>query len=109
MLKWFLLSLAVCSEVFATLCLKASHGFTKPLPVLGLVVGYGIAFYLEAQVIRLGLPVAITYAIWAGGGIALVAVAGRVLFADPIAPGTLAGMALIAAGVGLVATTTAVA
>ncbi|CCH28508.1 multidrug efflux SMR transporter [Actinosynnema sp. NPDC047251] len=102
MLKWTLLGLAIVFEVFATLCLKASDGFTRLLPTLGLLVGYAAAFYLESQVIRLGLPVAITYAVWAGGGIALVAVAGRVLFADPIGPATLAGMALIAAGVGVV-------
>lgn len=107
MLKWILLTLAIGCEVFATLCLKASDGFTKTLPTLGLVAGYAAAFYLESQVIRLGLPVAVTYAVWAGGGIALVAVAGRVLFADPISPAVLAGMALIAVGVGVVSTAVA--
>ncbi|NUT93411.1 MAG: multidrug efflux SMR transporter [Saccharothrix sp.] len=107
MLKWILLTLAIGCEVFATLCLKASDGFTKTLPTLGLVAGYAAAFYLESQVIRLGLPVAVTYAVWAGGGIALVAVAGRVLFADPISPAVLAGMALIAVGVGVVSTAAA--
>ncbi|GAA0253837.1 multidrug efflux SMR transporter [Saccharothrix mutabilis subsp. mutabilis] len=102
MLKWILLTLAIGFEVFATLCLKASDGFTKTLPTVGLITGYAAAFYLESQVIRLGLPVAITYAVWAGGGIALVAVMGRVLFADPISPAVLVGMALIAAGVGVV-------
>ncbi|MEU5690281.1 multidrug efflux SMR transporter [Actinosynnema sp. NPDC020468] len=106
MLKWILLVLAIAFEVFATLCLKASDGFTNTLPTLGLIAGYGVAFYLESQVIRLGLPVAITYAVWAGGGIALVAVAGRVLFEDPISPAMLAGMALIAAGVCVVSAAT---
>ncbi|KOV82216.1 multidrug efflux SMR transporter [Nocardia sp. NRRL S-836] len=99
MLKWILLTVAVGAEVFATLCLKYSDGFTKPWPVLGLGVGFLTALYLESVVIRMGLPVAITYAIWAGAGIALVTITSRVLFEDPLNLAMLGGMALIAAGV----------
>lgn len=99
MLKWILLALAVGAEVFATLCLKYSDGFTKPWPTAGLAAGFLTALYLESLVIRMGVPVAITYAIWAGAGIALVAITSRVLFADPLNLAMLAGMALIAAGV----------
>jgi small multidrug resistance pump len=63
MLKWILLTRAVGAEVFAALCLKYSEGFTKPLPALGLGAGFLTALYLESVVIRMGLPVAITYAI----------------------------------------------
>ena len=40
MLKWMLLTVAVGAEVFATLCLKYSDGFTKPWPVVGLGAGF---------------------------------------------------------------------
>ncbi|GLZ31164.1 QacE family quaternary ammonium compound efflux SMR transporter [Lentzea sp. NBRC 105346] len=95
MLKWILLTVAIGAEVFATLCLRASDGFTKPLPVAGLALGFCTALYLESVVIRLALPVAITYAIWAGAGIALVAIVSR----DPLNVAMVVGMALIAAGV----------
>lgn len=95
MLKWILLAVAVGAEVFATLCLRASVGFTKPLPIIGVVLGFGTALYLESVVVRLGLPVAVTYAIWAGAGIALVAIVSR----DPLNVAMVIGMALIAAGV----------
>ncbi|TWP52605.1 QacE family quaternary ammonium compound efflux SMR transporter [Lentzea tibetensis] len=98
MLKWILLSIAVGAEVFATLCLKASNGFTKPLPILGVALGFAVALYLESVVIRLGLPVAITYAIWAGAGIALVAVVSR----DPLNLAMVSGIVLITAGVWVV-------
>jgi len=94
-----LLCLAIAAEVFATIMLKVSEGFTRGLPTLGVVLGFGLAFYLESVVLRLGMPVSVTYAVWAGGGIALLAVAGRVLFADPLNLTTVAGIALIALGV----------
>jgi len=37
---------AVVSEVTATTALKFSEGFTKLIPSLIVVVGYGISFYL---------------------------------------------------------------
>ncbi|MDT9694181.1 SMR family transporter, partial [Streptomyces sp. P9(2023)] len=59
------LVLAIVAEVVATSALKASEGFTRPVPSLLVVVGYGVAFYLLSLVLRT-LPVGIAYAIWAG-------------------------------------------
>ncbi|MFK7846008.1 MAG: multidrug efflux SMR transporter, partial [Rhodothermales bacterium] len=62
------------------------------------IVGYGIAFYLLTLVLR-SIPVGITYAIWAGVGIVLVAIVGAVLYKQvPDAPAII-GMGLIVAGV----------
>jgi small multidrug resistance pump len=43
---WIYLAVAILAEVIATSALKAAAGFTRPLPSLVVVVGYGIAFYL---------------------------------------------------------------
>jgi small multidrug resistance pump len=99
MLMWILLALAIVAEVFATIMLKLSDGLSHPLPVLGLIAGYALAFYLESQVIQLGMPMPITYAVWAGGGILLVVVANRVLFSEPVSALTIGGMVMILAGV----------
>ncbi|WP_328455203.1 DMT family transporter [Amycolatopsis sp. NBC_00438] len=104
MLKWLLLGLAVLVEVFATVCLRLSDGLTRWLPAVGVVAGYGLSFFLDAQVVRLGLSITIVYAVWSGGGIALVALANRVFFGEPITLGLAAGLALIGAGVVLVCT-----
>jgi small multidrug resistance pump len=45
------------------------------------------------------MPMPVTYAVWAGGGIALVVVANRVLFSEPVSALTIGGMVLILAGV----------
>ncbi|SER84802.1 small multidrug resistance pump [Vreelandella subterranea] len=92
------LVLAIIAEVIATSALKASMGFTRPLPSLLVVGGYGVAFYLLSLVLR-SLPVGITYAIWAGLGIVLVTLVGVVVFGEkPDVPG-IVGIGLIVAGV----------
>ncbi|BBI64083.1 QacE family quaternary ammonium compound efflux SMR transporter [Vreelandella sulfidaeris] len=92
------LVLAIVAEVIATSALKASIGFTRPLPSIIVVVGYGLAFYLLSLVLRT-LPVGVAYAIWAGLGIVLVTLVGIVVFGEkPDLPAVL-GISLIVAGV----------
>lgn len=92
------LAIAIVAEVAATTALKASEQFTRPIPSLIVVVGYGTAFYLLALVLRT-IPVGVTYAIWSGLGIVLVAVAGAIIYKQvPDIPAVI-GMGLIIAGV----------
>ncbi|MCU7834884.1 MAG: multidrug efflux SMR transporter [gamma proteobacterium symbiont of Taylorina sp.] len=97
-MTYIYLALAIIAEVIATSSLKASAEFTKLVPSLVVVAGYGIAFYLLTLVLR-SIPVGITYAIWSGVGIVLVAAAGAVLYKQiPDLPAMI-GMTLIVAGV----------
>ena len=89
---------AIISEVVATSALKASEQFTKLIPSLLVIIGYGISFYLLTLVLKT-IPVGITYAIWAGVGIVLVALVGAILYKQiPDIPAVI-GMGLIIAGV----------
>ena len=63
------------------------------------VVGYLIAFSLLAIVLDRGLPVSISYAIWAGAGVALVALLSVPIFGEAISDLQAAGFALVIAGV----------
>jgi small multidrug resistance pump len=95
----FLLLLgAIFSEVIATTSLKASDGFTKPLPSLLVIIGYGIAFYLMSLAIRT-MPVGTAYAIWAGLGTALTVLVGVLIYRESLDLARVAGVALIVAGV----------
>ena len=95
------LTIAIVSEVAGTAALKASEDFTKPLPLLVVLLGYGIAFLCLSLVLRT-IPVGIAYAIWAGCGIVLVVVAGYVLFGQKLDAPAIAGVSLIIAGVVIV-------
>ena len=76
----------------------ASEEFTKLVPSIIVVVGYGTAFYLLTLVLRT-IPVGVTYAIWSGVGIVLIAIVAAILFKEiPDIPAMI-GMALIVSGV----------
>jgi len=99
---WALLAGAILTEVAGTLALRASEGFSKLVPSLIVVAGYIVSFVLLAIVLDRGLPVGVAYAIWAGIGVALVAILGKLLFDDPLTALSALGIALIIAGVVLV-------
>ena len=100
-MPWFLLVVAIATEVVGTLALRASNGFTQVIPAVITVVTYLISIVLLALVLKT-LPVGIVYAIWSAVGIALVAILGRVIFGDPVPPIAAVGMVLIVGGVALV-------
>ena len=43
-MAYFYLTLAIIAEVIATSSLRATEEFTKPIPTLIMVIGYGLAF-----------------------------------------------------------------
>jgi len=92
------LAIAVAAEVIATASLKSVQGLSKPLPLLLVVCGYVLAFWMLALVVR-SIPVGIAYAVWAGLGIVLVNVAALVLYGQKPDLPALLGMGLIVAGV----------
>ncbi|MBV0932875.1 DMT family transporter [Marinobacterium weihaiense] len=98
---WLFLSIAILSEVVATSALKASEGFTRPLPSLLVAGGYLLAFYFLSLTLKV-IPVGIAYAIWAGVGIILIALVGWWLYGQKLDPAAMLGMALILAGVAVI-------
>lgn len=94
----FLLLVAIVAEVIATSAMARSDGFTRLMPTLLSVFGYGLAFYLLSIVTRT-IPVGIVYAVWSGAGIVLVAAAGWLLFGDRLDLPAVIGLAMIIAGV----------
>jgi small multidrug resistance pump len=97
-MAYIYLGLAILTEVAATSALKASHHFTKLIPSLIVIIGYGASFYLLTLVLRT-IPVGLTYAIWSGLGIVLVTLLGAFLYRQTPDGPALVGMGLIVAGV----------
>lgn len=97
-MSYVYLALAIIAEVIATSTLKSSNEFTKLLPSIVVIIGYGISFYLLALVLR-SIPVGITYAIWSGIGIALVTISGAIFYKQVPDFPAIIGMLLIISGV----------
>lgn len=98
-MAYLVLTLAIVSEVLGTLSLKLSEGFSKPLPSVLVVIGYAAAFTALSAVLKLGLPIGVVYAVWAGAGVALVAVVGAVFLGESMTAMQVGGLALIIGGV----------
>jgi small multidrug resistance pump len=96
---WAALTAAILLEVVATICLRASEGFRKRIWIIPVTLGYLASFSLLWLTLKLGMHVGIAYGIWTACGVALVAVAARVLFAEPLTWLMVAGIALIVGGV----------
>ncbi len=95
---WFILALAIVSEVLGSSALKLSAGFAKPWPWLVVVIGYGAAFWLLSLVLK-SIPLSTTYAVWSGVGTAGVALIGWLYFRETLTSVHLVGIALVIAGV----------
>ena len=97
-MNWLYLSIAIVAEVIATSALKASDGFSRLVPSIIVVAGYGIAFTCLSLTLRT-IPVGVAYAIWSGAGIVLITLVGYVAFNQALDTPALIGMGLILAGV----------
>ena len=93
-----LLAIAIVAEVIATSAMRAADGFSRLLPSMVVVLGYGIAFYCLSLTLR-SIPVGIVYAIWSGAGIVLITLVALVLYRQVPDVPAIIGLGLIVAGV----------
>jgi len=99
MLKiYIILAVSITAETLATTMMKASHGFTRLIPSVIVVLGYSISFYGLSQVVKV-MNIGIAYAIWAGLGIFLVSVMSFLIYKQRLDIPALIGLACIATGI----------
>lgn len=92
------LFIAVLLETFGSACLQSSQQFTRFWPTLGVILGFGSAFWFFTLVLKV-LPLGVTYALWSGIGIILISLSGRVFFGQKLDSPALLGLGLIIAGI----------
>ena len=93
-----LLLLAVAAEVGATATLPRTRGFTEPGWSALVVAGYLAAIWLLGVVVQ-RMDVSVVYAVWAGLGVAAVAVIGHLFLGEDLGPARLLGLGLVVSGV----------
>ena len=98
MITWIVLALAIVAEVVGTTALRASDGMTRVLPGAVVVVAYAISFVLLAVTLK-HLTLGTTYAIWSGVGTLAIALIGWLAYQERLSAATIAGIALVVAGV----------
>ena len=83
---------------YATTAPKSSDSFTKLVPSIITVIGYGVALYFLTVTMET-IPTGVAYAIWSGLGIVLITIAAYFFHGQKIDAMGMLGMALIVAGV----------
>jgi small multidrug resistance pump len=97
-MQWLYLSIAILAEVIATSSLKAAEGFTRLIPSLIVVFGYGTAFYFLSLTLRT-MQVGTAYAIWSGVGTVIISIVAWLFYNKKLDAPSILGMALIISGV----------
>ena len=95
---YILLTIAIVLEVMGTTSMKLSDGFSQVVPSVLLFVFYALSFIAFTYALK-HLDVGISYAIWAGLGVSLMAIIGIVHFKEPATALKFGSMALIIIGV----------
>jgi small multidrug resistance pump len=107
-MSWLFLAAAILAEVSATLSLRmASQPAANKSWFLGVAAGYLVAFVFLTLTLGQGLGIGVAYGILAASGVALTALASRLLFAEPLTKVMIASIGLIVAGVLLIELSTA--
>jgi len=97
-MAYVLLVFSIVSEVVGSMMLKLSNGFAKFLPVVGVVLGYGLSFYIFS-IVLIDLPLGFSYAIWSGSGTVLTALAGVFFFKEKINKKGALGIGILITGI----------
>ena len=97
-MAWAMVVIAGFLETGFAVCLKLSHGFSRPLPVLGFALFGAGSFGLLTAALRT-LDVGPAYAVWTGIGAAGTAVYGMVWLGDAVSALKIASICLVLAGV----------
>jgi len=96
--EWLLVGLAIIAEIAASLGLRYSDGFTKPLQTAFALAAFGSAFYLISLSL-VYLPVSTIYPVWAGGGTAGVVLVGMLILKERVGIWKGIGIGLVVAGI----------
>lgn len=96
-MAWVFLLFAGLLEVAWAFLMKASAGFTRPWPTVGMIVFMIGSFGLLSMAMRT-LPLGAAYALWTGIGAVGAFAVGAVFLSEPLTPLRIAGVTLVASG-----------
>lgn len=97
-MSYLFLGLAIVSELIGTSLLKASEGFSKLFPTLGLLVSFTLAFFFLSLSLKT-IPLNLAYAIWSGLGTVATVIISILIWKEKVNVASLSGIALIIIGV----------
>ncbi|MGN7479529.1 multidrug efflux transporter outer membrane subunit EmrC [Solibacillus silvestris] len=97
-MSYLYLALAIIAELIGTSLLKASEGFSKLYPTLGVIVAFVGAFFFLSISMKT-IPLNTAYALWSGIGIVATTIISVLIWKEKINFASVTGIALILIGV----------
>lgn len=97
-MHYLFLGLAIVGELIGSSLLKASEGFTKVLPTIGLLFAFAASFFFLSLALKV-IPLNAAYAIWSGLGMVATTIISVLIWKERINVASVAGILLILAGV----------
>jgi small multidrug resistance pump len=97
-MAYLYLLISIISELIGTSLLKASDGFTKLFPTLGVLVSFTVAFFFLSLSLKT-IPLNLAYALWSGIGTVATVAISILIWKEKINVGSIVGILLIITGV----------
>ncbi|MFD2627589.1 multidrug efflux transporter outer membrane subunit EmrC [Oceanobacillus kapialis] len=97
-MSYLYLALAIVGELIGTSMLKASEGFSKLYPTIGVIIAFIGSFFFLSMAIKT-IPLNTAYALWSGIGIVATTLISVLIWKEKINVASVAGIALILIGV----------
>jgi len=96
-MAYVFLFLAILGELIGTSLLKASEGFSKLYPTLGLLVAFTLSFFFLSLSLK-AIPLNVAYALWSGLGLVMTTVISVLIWKEKINVAGVLGIILILLG-----------
>ncbi len=97
-MSWMFLITATLLDVFATIYMKQSNGFSRLLPTFMAVTLFGLSIFSLALALK-EIDIVPVYVVWMGLGTALITVIGVMFFSEVMNPLKFISVAMVVLGV----------
>ncbi|HBI8821390.1 TPA: quaternary ammonium compound efflux SMR transporter QacH [Staphylococcus aureus] len=97
-MSYLYLALAIVGEIIGSSLLKASEGFSKLFPTIGVIIAFVVSFFFLSLALKT-IPLNTAYALWSGLGLVLTTIISVLIWKEKLNMASIAGITLILAGV----------
>ncbi|HDM9856504.1 TPA: quaternary ammonium compound efflux SMR transporter QacH [Listeria monocytogenes] len=97
-MSYLYLALAIVGEIIGSSLLKASEGFSKLFPTIGVIIAFVVSFFFLSLSLKT-IPLNTAYSLWSGLGLVLTTIISVLIWKEKLNMASIAGITLILAGV----------
>ena len=97
-MSYLYLAIAIIGELIGTSMLKASEGFSKLFPTIGVIIAFVGSFFFLSIAMKT-IPLNTAYAIWSGIGIVATTIISVLIWKEKINVASVTGIVFILIGV----------